>query len=111
MEITVETFLKQKPQDKSETVGPTRLSMDDTAYQKLLQLEERLQSIESREMLVDADSVVVDAPAEIGGLEDIKVRVFLDQTAEAAHFHLVAKRSSDDALVYTEPAMLRVVPV
>ena len=35
------------------------------------------------------------------------MRIFLDDQRQEAHFHLVARRAADEALVYTEPAMIK----
>ena len=111
MDITVETFLKQQPGDTSEPVGPTRLSLDESAYRDLLKLEERLLDSGSEELLVEAQSVDIEAPSELGRLDAPRMRIFLDPSKEAAHFHLVAKRDTDGALVYTEPTMIRMIAV
>ncbi|TDG15983.1 hypothetical protein E2F43_07095 [Seongchinamella unica] len=111
MDITVETFLKEKNQNTSEPVGPTRLTLDESAYRDLVKLEQRLLSTEMPELLVDAEAVDVAAPSELGPLDNQQMRLFTDPAEDAAHFHLVARRSSDGALVYTEPTMIRLVAV
>jgi len=111
MNITVETFLKQQPGDTSEPVGPTRLSLEEPAYRDLLKVEERLLDSGQEELLVEAQRVDIETPSGLGPLDAPRMRVFLDPSKEAAHFHLVAKRSTDGALVYTEPTMIRMVAV
>ena len=111
MDITVETFVKEQPGNSSEPMGPTRLSLNEAAYRDLLKLEEQLVDSESRELMVGANTVDIDAPAKIGSLAEPQMRLFLDPSKDAAHFHLVAKRSTDGALVYTEPTMIRMLAV
>lgn len=111
MDITVETFVKPQAGESSEAMGQTRLSLDDKTYRELLKLEERLLDSESEELMIAAGSVDIDAPAKLGSLAEAKMRLFLDPSQDAAHFHLVAKRSTDGALVYTEPTMIRMVAV
>ncbi|RLQ21762.1 hypothetical protein DWB85_10770 [Seongchinamella sediminis] len=111
MNITVETFLKAQPGDSSEPVGPSRLTLDDSAYQNLLKLEQQLMESDSPELVIPARRVDVDAPAGVGPLDAPQMRVFLDPSKDAAHFHLVARRGSDGALVYTEPTMIRMLAV
>ncbi len=113
MDISLDTFLKPEPAAASEIVGRTRLSLDEGAYRQLFELEEKLKERATRELLVDAEECAIDvnAPQEIGDLKEPQVRVFLDKEGEAGHFHLVATRASDDALVYTEPTMIRLMAV
>lgn len=111
MELSVETFLKPTPQASSETVGQARLSLNESVYQQLTDLEQTLKNSASKEVTIAASEhdIDIDSPSDVGALKDKKVRVFLDRENQAGHFHLVAKRSSDEALVYTEPAMIRLV--
>lgn len=37
------------------------------------------------------------------------MRIFLDDQGQGAHFRLVARRAADEALVYTEPAMVKLI--
>lgn len=111
MEITVETFLKPNPQAESEAAGQTTLVIDESAFLALEKAEESLKEGESAEALyaVRDQDIEVDPPSDIGALKEENVRVFLSPGSEAGHFHLVARRAADDALVYTEPAMIRLV--
>ncbi len=113
MDISVDTFLKPDLGTASETVGRTTMSLDESAYQKLVEVEELLKDRSSQEMLVPVDEHEIDvsAPGDLGDLTEQKVRVFLGTDEQAGHFHLVAKRASDRALVYTEPTMIRLVAV
>jgi hypothetical protein len=101
MEITVETFLKPNPQAESEAAGRTTLVIDENAF---LALEKAEELYAVRDQDID-----VDLPSDIGALKEENVRIFLSPGSEAGHFHLVARRAEDDALVYTEPAMIRLV--
>ena len=113
MDISVETFLKPNPESISDTVGQTRLSVSESTYLELVELEETLKDRTSRELMVAVDDHAIDvrAPRNLGSLREQQVRIFLDGEGQAGHFHLVAKRSSDGALVYTEPTMIRLLAV
>jgi hypothetical protein len=113
MDLSLETFLKTAPRDTSEKVGPTSLSVDEDAYMELVEHQETLKVASSRETLVPIDDSTIDvnAPDHLGGLKDQQVRIFLDDEGQEAHFHLVAKRASDEALVYTEPAMIKLIAI
>jgi hypothetical protein len=113
MKLSLETFLKLDTQDASEKVGPTSLSVDEGAYMELVEYEETLKVASSRETLIPIDdsTIDVDAPDHLGGLKEQKVRIFLDEEGREAHFHLVAKRASDEALVYTEPTMIKLIAI
>ena len=111
MEISVDTFLKKNPRATSETVGRTTLCVEEKAFLELAEMEQTLQDSASRELTVPAaeGAIDIDAPRALGALQDPMVRVFLDRESQAGHFHLVAKRAQDQALVYTEPTMIRLV--
>lgn len=113
MDISVETFLKPDPGATSESVGLTRLSVEESAYVELMELEENLKDSNNRETMVSAEThaIEVSTPQKIGELKEPQVRVYLDSQSGLGHFHLVAKRASDNALVYTEPTMIRLVAV
>ncbi len=113
MDISLETFVKQDPSFSSETAGATSITVQESGYLELESLEEKLKASQERELLVPVrdKSVEVSVPGGVGALEDQKLRIFLDEQGEEGYFHLVARRASDDALVYTEPAMIRLVAV
>ena len=113
MDLSLETFLKTDPRDRSEEMGPTNLAVNEDAYMELLKHEEALKRSPSRELQIPISeaSIDVDAPDHLGWLKDQKLRIFLDNESHDAHFHLVAKRARDEALVYTEPAMIKLIAI
>ncbi len=113
MDLSLETFLKTDPRDRSEEIGPTIFAVDEDAYLELVEHEEALKNSSAREVHVPIDeaSVDVNAPVRVGCLKDQKLRIFLDNEGKDAHVHLVAKRASDEALVYTEPAMIKLIAI
>ena len=96
MDLSLETFLKTDPRDSSEEIGPTTLAVDEEAYMELVEHEEALKNSSSCEVHVPISeaSVDVNAPDRVGWLKDQKLRIFLDNEGQDAHFHLVAKRAS-----------------
>ncbi len=113
MELSVDTFLKSTPEAKSDVVGRTTITVDEEGFRQLEKLEESLKSSGSEELLAPVHEAAIQAevPADLGEIRDQKVRIFLGEDGETGQFHLVAKRVDDEALVYTEPTIIRLIAV
>lgn len=111
MELSLDTFIEESGRSDDESVGRSTVSIGDESFVKLAELESALKEATSDEILVDAASHHIDlqAPSELGRLGELKVRVFLDPESQLGVFHLIAKRESDAAEVFTEPTMIRMV--
>jgi hypothetical protein len=58
---------------------------------------------------LDRDAFALDTPEACGELGECKVRLYLDDASGAGHFHVVGREARDNSLIYTEPAMVRLV--
>ena len=110
MELALETFRKPTQQAPSESIGISKVVVDETAYRALEKLERQLTASEHPVLLVAAESEPLDleAPDAFSDLRNTRIRLFLDDT-DAGHFHFTARRAQDNSLIYTEPAMIRLV--
>jgi len=112
MEIALETFRKPAMDMPSETIGRSTITIGETGYLELEKLEKQLLDSGQTELMVDTDgrAMQLDTPIKQDDLRETRIRVFLDEDAQAG-FHIVAKHAQDDSLIYTEPAMVRLVVV
>ena len=110
MELALETFRKPAKTAPSEAIGISKVVIDETAYRALEKLEKRLTVSEESELLVAAkdEPLAIKAPEAFDDLRNTRIRLFLDDS-DAAHFHFTARRAEDNSLIYTEPAMIRLV--
>tara|TARA_R110002049_G_scaffold223668_1_gene395314 strand:- start:792 stop:1133 length:342 start_codon:yes stop_codon:yes gene_type:complete len=111
MELALETYRKAKTHDSSEEIGRTKLTINPEDYRKLEHLEETLKKSGQSEMLLNIKDGMfdIDTPQGNGNLLEPRLRMFLDQETEAALFHVVARSSADNSLIYTEPTLVRLV--
>ena len=111
MELALETYRKPTLEGSSESVGHARVVVRDGGYRALERLEERLRESEQDELMLDigASDIELELPDECGDMSDCKLRVYLDGETRAGLFHVVGRTSRDSSLVYTEPAMVRLI--
>ncbi|SRR6056297_2615094 len=111
MELALDTYRKATAQDSSEEIGRTKLTIEPEDYRELERLEESLKESGQPEMLVSIREGMFDieTPEGHGDLLEPRLRMFLDHETEAALFHVVATSSADNSLIYTEPALVRLV--
>lgn len=113
MDIALETFKQPAANLPPENIGRSTVSIGEEGYLALSRLEQELQRSGQDELLLDADqnTIQLDAPIKEDELHDSKVRVFLDEDTKAAVFHLVARHSRDNSMIFTEPTMLRLIAI
>lgn len=111
MELRLETFRKTANESNSEEIGQSRITIGQAEYRELERLEKKLKDSDENEMMIDLTNrdVEIETPDASGELKDTKVRLFLDEEAQAGLFHVVAKSAMDDSLIYTEPSLVRMV--
>ena len=70
--------------------------------------EEALQINRGGEQFIDVDlaTLELDAAPEYGDIADPRFRVYLGSADQRGHFHLVARRANDDALIYSNSVMI-----
>jgi hypothetical protein len=113
MQLTLETWHRPMRAGQSKEIGMTRLEIDERHYRRLEEAERKLRESERKEAFVDLEQGDVDLqpPRKCGSLADCRIRVYLRDDDDSGHFHLVGRRSHDDALVYTNSVMVRTVAV
>ncbi len=113
MNIALETFKQPTTDVPPENIGRSTVSIGEDGYLALSRLEQELLQTDQDELLMDTDekTVQLDAPVGQGELHDSKVRVFLDEETRAGVFHLVARHSRDNSMIFTEPTMLRLIAI
>lgn len=111
MELALETYRKPALIGSSESVGYAKVMVGNGGYRELERLEERLRESEQDELMLDIDAsdIELELPDDCGDMSDCKVRVYLDGETRAGLFHVVGRSSRDSSLVYTEPAMVRLI--
>ncbi|HLV17312.1 MAG TPA: hypothetical protein VKY70_07580 [Pseudomonas sp.] len=104
----IESWCKRGPDVKSEPMGQMHFYISETDHVNLEQAEERLQRTGEKEARVDVDPATFDlkTPPECGALSEYHLRVYLRPEDERGQFHLVGRRLSDGATVYTNAIMI-----
>jgi hypothetical protein len=111
MELALETFRKTASDERSESIGHSKMVVRDASYRALARLEEALKGREQNEMMIDIDAnkLQLDTPDECSDLSDCKIRLYIDEESRAGLFHVVGRQARDNSLIYTEPAMVRLI--
>lgn len=111
MKLSLNTYRKPSARQPSENIGRSDIVVGDAGYRTLEQLEERLKTMDESELMMDieSDSFQVSAPDGCDDLYDCKVRLFMDHESDSGLFHIVGRLARDNSLVYTEPAVVRLV--
>lgn len=111
MELTLETYRKANTESSSTEIGPSKVTIEQAKYREIEELEAKLKDSGQNEILVDfkQGELDIEAPRAHSALKEVKLRLFMDEEAEAGLFHVVAKSAEDNSLIYTEPTLVRMV--
>lgn len=105
--MSLESWCKPKGFEQSIASGVIGLRINDDYHLTLEQEAARLEKEGIREKLIPIETgeLEMTLPSELGEISDCSLRLYLDEE-HRGHFHLVAHRASDDALIYTNAVMV-----
>ena len=106
--LSIEGWSKRSTDNRSQPGGILHFRVDEQCHRAMERAEQALQFNMSGEQIIDVDRETLElaAAAEYGEITDTKFRVYLGGDDHRGHFHLVARRVSDDALVYSNSVMI-----
>lgn len=106
--LTIEGWCKPDAAGASIPIGELHFRVDEEYHTLMEQAEENMAKNHEPETLIDVDinTMELQTSNECGELTDCKFRVYLTPDDDRGHFHLVAKRASDNALVYSNAVMI-----
>ena len=106
--LTVEGWCRKFDVEAPIPLAGIRFRISAACHLELEKAEEELEKTHAPEkfVIVDVSTLDLELPAEVGALADCQIRVYLSPLDGRGQFHLVGHRSSDGALVYTEPVMV-----
>jgi len=106
--LTVEGWCKVPGAENPIPLEEIRFYISPTCHLALEVAEEELLKTQAPEKFVDVDmdSLELEIPPEVGPLSDCRLRVYLGPLDSRGQFHIVAHRTSDNGLIYTNSVMV-----
>lgn len=106
--LSIEGWCKAGSDAKSVPGGLLHFRVAEEYHRAMETAEEALQSNPGGEQYIDVDMATLefDAAPEYGDIADPRFRVYLGRAYQRGHFHLVARRASDDAMIYSNAVMI-----
>ena len=106
--LSIEGWCKPTRDTASQPQGLLRFRVAEKYHCAMERAEEALQINQSGEQFIDVDpkTLELDAAPEYGEVASPRFRVYLGRSDQRGHFHLVARRASDDALIYSNSVMI-----
>lgn len=106
--LDLEAWRKPSLDSQSEPINNIRFYVDQETHIKLEKAEEEIANSDIQEKFVDANegTLELSSPDAISKLKDIQFRVYRDNTFDRGQFHLVAKDSANNDIIYTNAVMV-----
>lgn len=106
--LSIEGWSKGRTDESSQGGGLLHFRVAEKYHRALERAEEALQINLGGEQYIDVglESLELHAAPEYGDIVDTRFRVYLSRNDQRGHFHLVGRRSSDDALIYSNSVMV-----
>lgn len=109
--LTIEGWCKPEGASKSTRIESLHFRVSEEAHLAMEDAEEKLQDSGTTEVFVtpDMEGLELQTSADCGELTDCKFRVYLNADDQTSNFHLVAKRVSDGALIYSDAVLVEFI--
>lgn len=109
--LSIEGWCKPEGASESTRIESLHFRVSEEAHLEMEKAEKRMQESGEREAFVAADMNTLELATsdDCGELTDCKFRVYLSGDDHTANFHLVAKRVSDGALIYSDAVLVEFV--
>ncbi len=109
--LSIEGWCKPEGASKSTRIESLHFRVSEEAHLEMENAEKKLQDSGATEAFVTADMAGLElaTSADCGELTDCKFRVYLNADDQTSNFHLVAKRVSDGALIYSDAVLVEFV--
>lgn len=106
--LDIEGWCKVPGQEEPVRIERMAFWVTSECHDQMEAAEEKLLASGGKEAFVDADleSLKLETSPDCGPLADCQFRVYINSSDHRGHFHLVAHRALDDALVYSSAVMV-----
>ncbi len=109
--LSIEGWCKPEGASKSTRIESLHFRVSEAAHLEMENAEEKLRESDTTEVFVTPDmaGLELETSADCGELTDCKFRVYLNADDQTSNFHLVAKRVSDGALIYSDAVLVEFI--
>ncbi len=109
--LSIEGWCKPEGASKSTRIESLHFRVSEEAHLEMENAEQKMQESGASEVFItpEMEGLELATSADCGELTDCKFRVYLNGDDHTSNFHLVAKRVSDGALIYSDAVLVEFV--